>query len=267
MEGRIVARAPVGEARPSRSPCRWQRDRDVRLPRRPWRAVEGACATGEIRVLAAEDNDVNQLVLKTLLNQAGSHPTMVADGALALGAWERETWDVILMDIQMPRWTASRRPARSAARGDHRPRHGHRSSRSPPSHGPPGREYNAAGMDGLVSKPIELERLFGAIDALAIRRRLCAKCGRELSHCAVRNHNPRRSSSHVSIHPHSARELAQMLVRRQPTRGQNRNGGVMRSMAASPSVEPSGGAGCLSEPSPCAAHRGRVAPERGQAAQ
>ena len=65
-----------------------------------------------IRVLAAEDNSVNQLVLKTLLHQAGIQPVMVDNGAAAVEAWEREDWDVILMDIQMPQMdgpTATRR--------------------------------------------------------------------------------------------------------------------------------------------------------------
>src|ERR1700761_5841207 len=56
----------------------------------------------ELRVLAAEDNDTNQLVLKTLLSQAGVTPTMVENGRAALEAWEANRWDVILMDIQMP---------------------------------------------------------------------------------------------------------------------------------------------------------------------
>jgi signal transduction histidine kinase/CheY-like chemotaxis protein len=57
---------------------------------------------GGVRVLAAEDNDVNQLVLKTLLSQAGIEPTLVENGRQALDAWETQTWDIILMDIQMP---------------------------------------------------------------------------------------------------------------------------------------------------------------------
>ena len=59
-------------------------------------------AAGEIRVLAAEDNDTNQLVLKTLLSQAGITPTLVENGRQALEAWEAQHWDIILMDIQMP---------------------------------------------------------------------------------------------------------------------------------------------------------------------
>ena len=49
-----------------------------------------------IRVLAAEDNRVNQLVLgELLLNQAGIEPVIVDDGAAAVEAWERGEWDVI----------------------------------------------------------------------------------------------------------------------------------------------------------------------------
>ena len=52
--------------------------------------------------MAAEDNTVNQLVLKTLLHQMGVEPTVVDNGQLAVAAWETGDWDVILMDIQMP---------------------------------------------------------------------------------------------------------------------------------------------------------------------
>src|SRR5260221_12948807 len=55
-----------------------------------------------LRVLAAEDNAVNQLVLKTLLHQMGVDPTVVENGKLAFEAWEEGDWDVILMDVQMP---------------------------------------------------------------------------------------------------------------------------------------------------------------------
>jgi signal transduction histidine kinase len=55
-----------------------------------------------LRVLAAEDNAMNQLVLKTLLAQVGVEPELVSDGRQAVEAWERESWDLILMDVQMP---------------------------------------------------------------------------------------------------------------------------------------------------------------------
>jgi CheY-like chemotaxis protein len=55
-----------------------------------------------LRVLAAEANDVHQLVLRTLLAQIGVEPEIVADGAAMLEAWRREPWDLILMDMQAP---------------------------------------------------------------------------------------------------------------------------------------------------------------------
>ena len=61
-------------------------------------------ATGrrQLRVLAAEDNSVNRLVLDALLNQAGVDIHIVEDGEEALKAYAGGDWDIVLMDIQMP---------------------------------------------------------------------------------------------------------------------------------------------------------------------
>ncbi len=56
----------------------------------------------ELKILAAEDNPVNQIVLKTLLNQFGVDPVIVGDGVAAVKAWEDDQWDIILMDVRMP---------------------------------------------------------------------------------------------------------------------------------------------------------------------
>jgi len=126
------------------------------------RPAEGAA----LRVLAAEDNPVNQLVLKTLLAQIGVQPVMVGDGVDAVAAWESGDWDVILMDVQMPRMdgpTATRfiRDRELAQRRRRTPivaltanAMTHQVS-----------EYLAAGMDGFVAKPIEVARLFAALEA------------------------------------------------------------------------------------------------------
>jgi signal transduction histidine kinase/CheY-like chemotaxis protein len=117
-----------------------------------------------LRVLAAEDNTVNQLVLKTLLHQLGVEPVVVDCGEGAVEAWETAAWDVILMDIQMPGMdgvTATRRIRdREAETGR---------ARTPivaltanaMSHQVA--QYLAAGMDGHVAKPIEAMALFQAI--------------------------------------------------------------------------------------------------------
>jgi CheY-like chemotaxis protein len=119
-----------------------------------------------IRVLAAEDNLVNQLVLKTLLHQIGVDPVMVENGEQAVAAWKDAAWDVILMDMQMPVMDglAATRLVREAEAATGR-------ARTPivaltanaMSHQM--RACLAAGMDGHVAKPIEAARLFEALEA------------------------------------------------------------------------------------------------------
>ncbi len=61
------------------------------------KAMEGA-----IRVLVAEDNEINQVVAREVLERGGFVCAIVRDGAAALDALTRETYDVVLMDCQMP---------------------------------------------------------------------------------------------------------------------------------------------------------------------
>jgi signal transduction histidine kinase/CheY-like chemotaxis protein len=119
----------------------------------------------ELRVLAAEDNATNQLVLKTLLAPMGIEPVLVDDGRQALEAWETQAWDIILMDIQMPEMngveatTAIRRRETESGR-----------ARTPivavtanaMTHQLA--EYLAAGMDGVVAKPVEITNLFSVME-------------------------------------------------------------------------------------------------------
>jgi PAS domain S-box-containing protein len=143
-----IAGAAGAEARPDVAPV--DPDADVR----------------PLRVLAAEDNSVNQLVLRTLLGQMGVDPVIVFDGRAAVEAWASEPWDLILMDVQMPVMdgptAAAEIRAREAAQG--RPRTPivaltanameHQVA-----------AYLEAGMDGFVAKPIEARRLFAALEA------------------------------------------------------------------------------------------------------
>ena len=57
---------------------------------------------GPLHILVAEDNEINQLLLKTQLESLGHSCTIVADGSEALGALQREEFDLLLTDISMP---------------------------------------------------------------------------------------------------------------------------------------------------------------------
>jgi signal transduction histidine kinase len=117
-----------------------------------------------LRVLAAEDNAVNQLVLKTLLHQMGVDPHVVENGQLAVDAWATGDWDVILMDIQMPVMDGLTATAQIRARelSEDRPRTPIVAlTANAMSHQV--EQYRAAGMDGHVAKPIQAAELFAAL--------------------------------------------------------------------------------------------------------
>ncbi len=116
-------------------------------------------------MLAAEDNATNQLVLTTLLRQAGVDPTVVTDGQRALEAWELGEWDLILMDVQMPvmdgltaaRLIRERERLTGRARVPIVALTANVMSHQLAS-------YRDAGMDAVVAKPIAVSELFQAID-------------------------------------------------------------------------------------------------------
>ena len=128
-------------------------------------AIEGD--PGALRVLAAEDNPVNQLVLRTLLAEVGVDPVIVEDGAQALEAWSAHDFDLILMDIQMPEvdgMQAARAIRKEEARTG-RPRTPIIAlTANAMSHQVA--EYASAGMDAHVAKPIDLRTLCSTIEAL-----------------------------------------------------------------------------------------------------
>lgn len=119
-----------------------------------------------LRVLAAEDNEVNQVVLRALLAPLGVEPVMVADGAAAVAAWEAGEWDLVLMDVRMPVMdgltaTAAIR-AREISQGRRRTLIIGLSADAMDHQVD---ELLAAGMDSHVSKPIDVTRLYGVLEA------------------------------------------------------------------------------------------------------
>jgi len=126
-----------------------------------------------LRVLVAEDNPANQLVIICLLEVLGIRPRMVCDGRELVEAWRVDDWDLIMTDIQMPVMDGI-----AAARQIRREERARGLASTPivaltanalPHHA---QAYVAAGMNGLVAKPIAFDALVEAITSAAAERGL-----------------------------------------------------------------------------------------------
>ena len=122
-----------------------------------------------LRILAAEDNPVNRKVLAALLAPFGIDLTMVENGQLAVEAWRRGGFDLVLMDIQMPQMggiEATRHIRAFEAEHGWRPIPIIAVSANAMKHQV--EEYLDVGMTGFVAKPVEPMVLYGAIEEAAL---------------------------------------------------------------------------------------------------
>ena len=172
------------------APARLQAARIVCLLRRPFdvddlkaalaaandaRAAETDVAAGaetpaaaRLHVLLAEDNPVNVIVAKALLVKAGHDVTVVGNGRAAVEALERERFDVVLMDVQMPELSGldATRVWRAREKDDGRPRtpivaltaHAFAEDQ---------RRCLEVGMDGYLAKPLDAPALLRTLDEIA----------------------------------------------------------------------------------------------------
>jgi signal transduction histidine kinase/ActR/RegA family two-component response regulator/cell division protein ZapA (FtsZ GTPase activity inhibitor) len=128
-------------------------------------ADESAAADlSSMKILVAEDHPTNRAVVQLILEPFGVDLTMVEDGRAAVDAVEREAFDLILMDLQMPvldGLSAAREiRALEAALGLGRTRIIALSANALPEHIA---EARAAGMDGHLAKPIRPDDLIGLL--------------------------------------------------------------------------------------------------------
>ena len=121
-----------------------------------------------IRVLIAEDNPVNQKVAACQLERFAIRPDMVGNGRLALEAASRQSYDVILMDCQMPELDgyAATRELRASEGGN---RHTWIIAMTANSLEGDREKCLAAGMDDYLSKPIKPDALAAALCTYAKR--------------------------------------------------------------------------------------------------
>ncbi len=122
-----------------------------------------------LRILLAEDNVVNQKLALRILTQMGYRADLASNGVEAVESLVRQTYDVVLMDVQMPemdgleasrrinaQWPSEKRPrivamTANAMQGD--------------------REMClAAGMDDYITKPIRVDQLVEALMRVPARQ-------------------------------------------------------------------------------------------------
>src|SRR5436305_6504313 len=133
-----------------------------------------------LHILLAEDNTVNQKLAVRLLDRMGYRADVVANGLEVLEALQRQRYDVILMDVQMPEmdgleasraihedWPIEERPrivalTANAMQGDRE-------------------ECLAAGMDDYLTKPIQIQALQEALERVGLWAPVHRRSTRRLS--------------------------------------------------------------------------------------
>jgi PAS domain S-box-containing protein len=162
-----VLRRPVGQSDLLNAivelMCPWTNSAEDK--RQPEAEVAIAAATTQVRILVAEDNETNQLFAREILSRGGWACEIAANGTEALAALEKQRYDLVLMDCQMPEmdgFMASREiRAREAD--------GRLPGRVPiialTANAVKGDRENclAAGMDDYISKPLSPAELKAAI--------------------------------------------------------------------------------------------------------
>jgi two-component system, sensor histidine kinase len=127
--------------------------------------IRDGAGAGPLAILLAEDNRVNQLLMVRLLEARGHRVTVAGDGRIALDEVSRYRFDVILMDVQMPEMDGLEATRTLRARGVRTPiiamtAHAMQGDRD---------KCLSAGMNAYVSKPIQPDEVFEAIeDAVAM---------------------------------------------------------------------------------------------------
>jgi PAS domain S-box-containing protein len=135
-------------------------------------ADNAAPASGKgLSILVAEDNEINALLARALLTRLGHRPTIAGTGEAAVESWlaaraAGSPYDLVLMDVQMPVMDgleAARRIRAAESESDGKPTR--MLALTANAYAEDREAALAAGMDGLLVKPLDPERLRQAIEA------------------------------------------------------------------------------------------------------
>jgi CheY-like chemotaxis protein len=146
----------------------------------PAAEAAGATAAKGLSILVAEDNEINALLMRSLLGRLGHQAVIVTNGEAALESWlaaksAGTPYDLMLMDIQMPKLDGIEAAKRIRA---------HEASQTATRTPILALTANTlvqdryacfeAGMDGFLIKPLDREKLEEALSGLAAARHIAA---------------------------------------------------------------------------------------------
>jgi CheY-like chemotaxis protein len=137
----------------------------VRIPFRPGAAPPALRLGPALRVLVAEDVAASRMLLAATLSRAGHAVTAVEDGPAALAALHGATFDLAVLDLQMP-GLGGLGVARAVREVPGRPGRLPLIALSADPAEWIEQDCRAAGFDAVLRKPVETRRLLGLVDAL-----------------------------------------------------------------------------------------------------
>lgn len=137
-----------------------ERHRSSQVPEESSQAIDAA------RILLVEDNRINQILSRTLLEKKGWNVRIAADGGEALSAWRQGGIDLILMDVQMPELDGFE--ATRLIREEEQCGGGHIPIIGLTANAMKGDREKCleAGMDDYLSKPVRAEWLYATVERL-----------------------------------------------------------------------------------------------------
>jgi signal transduction histidine kinase/ActR/RegA family two-component response regulator len=157
--------AMAAASAPSVAPVVLSQPRPVTPAAAPGRP-DVAPGVGSRRILLVEDNIINQRVAIGMLSKRGHDVTLAQDGAEAVALTERQTFDLVLMDLQMPGMSGLDATAAIRTREGVTGGHLRIIAMTARAMASDREQCLAAGMDGYLSKPIDRTLLFEAVEAL-----------------------------------------------------------------------------------------------------
>ncbi len=133
------------------------------------KTIESSEDMPALKILVAEDNVVNQTLLKNVMKKMGHEATIASDGEKAVLVWQEGRHDVILMDIQMPNMDGLEATMEIRRLEIEQGR-----TRTPifaltaDVLGSASTDCEKAGMDGYLSKPLKMEAVRAALASIAV---------------------------------------------------------------------------------------------------